>query len=106
MDKSIIKINDILEELKDENNRLNNELLFANKCLNVLNKFKSYLYSNYINKCKCDQSFDNNSNQLKDFENEFNSIINEKQIKNNNNIEINNNFTNNSKQIDSKNNIK
>src|SRR6267142_5261832 len=89
IDNSNVSTNDILVELKDENNRLNNELLFANKCLNVLNKFKSYLYLNYINKCKCDQSLDKNSNQLKDLEIEFNSLINEKQTKD---IEINNKF--------------
>ena len=38
-----IKVNDIFDELSDENKRLNNELMFANNCINVLNKFKLFL---------------------------------------------------------------
>src|SRR5882757_3448721 len=38
-----IEINDILEELMNENKRLVNDLLFANKCINVLLQFKRYL---------------------------------------------------------------
>ena len=42
-----IKVNDIFDELSEENKRLNNELLFANNCLNVLNKFKVLLKKFY-----------------------------------------------------------
>ncbi len=59
--------------------RLNNELLFANKCLNVFNQFKYYLYNNYINKCKFNHIFnDFNSNQLKNLEKKFDSICGQK----------------------------
>jgi hypothetical protein len=40
----VIRINHIFDELIEENKRLKNELLFANKRLNVFNEFKSYLY--------------------------------------------------------------
>jgi hypothetical protein len=39
----LIKINDIFNELKQQNKRLGNELMFANKCVVILIKFKSYL---------------------------------------------------------------
>src|SRR5258708_15507158 len=38
---------DIFDDLIAENKRLFNELLFANKCLNVLMKFKSHLIRIY-----------------------------------------------------------
>ena len=38
-----IQINDIFHELFDENERLLNELMFANKCLNVLITFKTFV---------------------------------------------------------------
>ena len=38
-----IKVNDIFDELLAENKRLLNELLFSQKCLNVLNKIKIHL---------------------------------------------------------------
>ncbi len=75
----VIRINHIFDELIEENKRLKNELLFANKRLNVFNEFKSYLYQNYINKCKSNHIFnDFNSNQLKHLEKEFDSICGQK----------------------------
>src|SRR2546421_3620365 len=44
---SSMETNDIFDELIAENKRLFNELLFANKCLNVLMKFKSHLIGIY-----------------------------------------------------------
>ena len=41
-----IVVNDVLEELNEENKRLFEELLFANKCLKVLNEFKSFVEFN------------------------------------------------------------
>ena len=35
-----IEINDSFDEMKAENKRLENELFFANKCLDVLNKIR------------------------------------------------------------------
>ena len=38
-----VEVKDIFDELLTENKRLLNELLFANKCLDVLNEFKIHL---------------------------------------------------------------
>ena len=38
-----INVNDIFDDLKEENRRLLNELLFADKCLKCLTKFKSFV---------------------------------------------------------------
>ena len=53
----VIDVNDVLEELREENNKLSNELTFANKCIKALielkinfnlhsNKFKTVLSRN------------------------------------------------------------
>ena len=44
--KCEIVVNDVLEELNEENKRLLEELLFANKCLKVLNEFKNFVELN------------------------------------------------------------
>ena len=68
-----IKVNDIFDELSDENNRLNNELMFANNCLNVLNKIKVLLNKFCLKYETIIDSEDKQElNQLKD---EFNSVI-------------------------------
>ena len=38
-----VLVNDIFDDLFDENKRLLNELLFADKCINLLNKIKTFL---------------------------------------------------------------
>ena len=38
-----INVNDIFDDLKEENERLLNELLFADKCLKYLTEFKSFV---------------------------------------------------------------
>ena len=38
-----IEINDIFDDLREENRRLLNELLFADKCLKYLTEFKSFV---------------------------------------------------------------
>ena len=49
MDKDFdIRVNDIFDELSEENKRLNEELMFANNCLKVLNEFKSLLNKFYL----------------------------------------------------------
>ena len=47
--KCQILVNDVLEELNEENKRLFNELLFADKCLKVLIEFKSFVELNSNN---------------------------------------------------------
>ena len=40
---AFIIVNNIFDDLKEENNRLLNELLFADKCLKCLTEFKSFV---------------------------------------------------------------
>ena len=44
--KCQIVVNDVLEELNEENKRLLEELLFADKCLKVLIEFKGFVELN------------------------------------------------------------
>ena len=60
---SFIKVNDIFDELIAENKRLLNQLLFSNKCLNVLIEIKTN-FNSIINELKTNLS----SNQLKTIE--------------------------------------
>ena len=50
MSSVVITVNDVLEELNDENKRLETELMFANKCFKILVEFKVNfdLHSNKI----------------------------------------------------------
>ena len=81
--KSSIVVNDVLEELSEENNRLLNELLFANKCLKVLSQFKTFidLISKKLiqsldkNQCKIYHSLNENVSQvMNEMKNNFKSI--------------------------------
>ena len=48
MSENFIKVNDMFEELREENNRLLNELLFANNCIEMFIEFKSFVDLNSI----------------------------------------------------------
>ncbi len=89
-----IVINDVLSELRAENDRLSGELVFANKCLHVLLKFKHYFYKNYLNvnnsNTQCYQTINeslnalngnNSDNDLKELENEFDVLLRERNAK-------------------------
>ena len=94
-----IRVNDIFDELFDENNRLFRQLLFSNKLINVLNKFK---ISFDLITCKLKTNL--NSKQLKTIENlaeEYEEVVNEtpteeliKFIENKQNLETNDNQIN------------
>jgi hypothetical protein len=82
---ALIPVNDVFDEMKSEINKLRNDLLLANKCIRVLEKFKLYL-NNYLTKCNCfaNQSNDNNINnnnnnneELAEYEKEYKEIINQ-----------------------------
>ena len=78
-----IVVNDLFDELSEENKRLFNELLFANKCLNKLQEFKYsfYLYSNKIR-----QSLESNEWQiLEKLLQELNGFVIRKNIRTKNN---------------------
>jgi hypothetical protein len=74
-------INYSMIELKEENKRLSNELLFAQKCIQLLEKYRNCLKS-FNNNCNCDQNI-NNKNKFNLLENEYKVV-----------------FNNNNKQID------
>ncbi len=110
-----IVINDVLSELRAENDRLSGELVFANKCLHVLLKFKHYFYKNYLNvnnsNTQCYQTINeslnalngnNSDNDLKELENEFDVLLRERNAKMYqflNDNEINNDIENNEEII-------
>ena len=74
---SFIRVNDIFDELFAENKRLLNELLFSNKCLNVLIEIK-YNFNSIIDELNTNL----NENQLKtieDLEKRYQTIESEKQ---------------------------
>ena len=84
---SFIRVNDIFDELFAENKRLLNELLFSNKCLNVLIEIK-YNFNSIIDELKTNL----NENQLKtieDLEKRYQTIESEKQQIFGNNCENN-----------------
>ena len=86
-----IKVNDIFDELSEENKRLNKELMFANNCLNVLNKFKLFLN-------KICLIFESNlksedKQELNQLEEEFNSIIDSKEKMRETNVLIEDNIS-------------
>jgi hypothetical protein len=88
-----IDVNDLLEELREENNTLSKQLLFAQKCQKLLEKYRNNLKNIYIN-CKCDQSFENKL-IFNDLEIEYKCISEEYFQEINNNLKvINNNFDN------------
>jgi hypothetical protein len=86
-----IDVNDLLEELREENNTLLKQLLFAQKCQKLLQKYRNNLNNICIN-CKCDQNFENKL-ILNNLEIEYKCISEEYSQEFNNNLKvINKNF--------------
>jgi hypothetical protein len=61
-------------ELREENKRLSNELLFAQKCIQLLEKYRNCLKS-FDNNCNCDQNI-SNKNTFNLLENEYKIFFN------------------------------
>jgi hypothetical protein len=82
-----LRINDLFVELKEENNRLYEQLLFAEKVIKVLEKFRNYLNNFRIN---CDfNEFIGNELIFDDLENEYQMVLNnENQIQSHLNEEL------------------
>jgi hypothetical protein len=80
-------VNDLFVELKEENNRLYEQLLFAEKVIKVLEKFRNYLNNFRIN---CDfNEFIGNELIFDDLENEYQMVLNnENQIQSDLNEEL------------------
>jgi hypothetical protein len=90
-----ISVNDLFNELKEENNRLLDELLYAKKCVKLLENYRNFA-KNFLNKCECNLKIDNKI-KLIELENEFQLIFNNnKQI--NNQLIVDQNNDNNSDQ--------
>jgi hypothetical protein len=89
---SKILINDLLEELTQENNRLFKELLFAKKFIKLFENYRNFLNQLFID-YKCDQNIENKL-KFNELENEFKTIFGN----NNNSEEIDPNFGFNSGQ--------
>ena len=73
-----LRVNDIFDELIAENKRLLNQLLFSNKCLNVLIEIK-YNFNSIIDELKTNLS----SNQLKtieDLEMKYKNVMKGKEL--------------------------
>ena len=55
---SAIEIKDFIDCLRDENNRLLDQLSFAQKCMKLFEDYRKCLIG-FANSCLCDQNFDN-----------------------------------------------
>jgi hypothetical protein len=76
--KAKLEINDLFVELKNENKRLLNELLFAQKLIKLFENYRNYL-NVFHNNCKCDQNIENKS-IFNDLENEYKCVFDEKKL--------------------------
>ena len=93
---SEIIINDLFVELKEENNRLLNELLLTQKCVHLLEKYRNCLIS-FSNNCKCHQNI-NNKNIINLLENEYKSVFNNNEKQSENNIKSSENVKKNKRK--------
>ena len=91
---SSIKVNDVFEELSEENKRLLNELMFANKCLNILITYKTFIdfisdkFKNNLDLNEC-QKFEKLNKDIDEVLKERNQLIRRKQITRNENLSPN-----------------
>jgi hypothetical protein len=75
---SHLVINDLFEELSQENNRLLNELLFAQKCIELLKSYRNYL-NVLSNECNCNPII-NNKLVFSTFEKSFKFLFESKEF--------------------------
>ena len=82
-----LKVNDVFDELREENKRLNEELMFANNCLKVLDEFKRLLFRI----CGKFETIigSEDKQELNRLEEEFNSISKSSETKNQIKVEFN-----------------
>jgi hypothetical protein len=73
-------MNSLLVELKKENNKLLTQLIFAQKCVKLLENYRNY-FIKFCNNCKCDQNIGNKL-VLKELEIDYKNIFNQKEVKN------------------------
>ena len=77
--KCQIVVNDVFDELTQENNRLFDELIFADKCLTILLEFKTFIELNSDNfKLNLEE---NNLQKYEDLCEKVNKVLNEKSLR-------------------------
>ena len=91
---SLILVNDIFDELREENNRLINELCFEKNINNILENFRNYSLI-IRNNCKCDQNIDI-FDKLNQLEIEYKNV---KNCENNELFKIENSFNTNDSHL-------
>jgi len=64
-----LTVNDLFDELREENDRLLSQLIDAEKCIKLLDKYRNYL--NTV--CKCNENIENQLT-LNDLENQYKSL--------------------------------
>jgi len=69
----ILKINDKLFAIKQENSNISTDVTFQQKCINLLNSYRNY-YKEVTNNCKCDEKIGNQL-KLNDLENQYRSVF-------------------------------
>jgi hypothetical protein len=87
-----METNEEIEELYKENDRLLSQLLLANKCIEILEKFKYFLEA-FMKKCKC-FLIKNNNILLYELIHEFDSFVNQNKNHLFNNQQFDNNIDN------------
>jgi hypothetical protein len=80
---ALLEINDLFNEMKDENNRLLSQLLWAQKCIKVLQSYRNYLIV-LSNSGECDKHLEIKS-KFNDLEIDYKLIESHKQFINNEN---------------------
>lgn len=83
-----METNDIFDELCDIN-KLLRQTVFADKCLQLLDKYRHNLMV-LLSNCKCGESLQNMIN-INDLENEYKTIVSEKGTKSTEELNVNNN---------------
>jgi hypothetical protein len=72
---STLELIDFYVELREENERLVNQLLFAQKCMKLFENYRNLL-NDFSNDCKCDENFEIKL-KLYDLEKQYKSLVKE-----------------------------
>jgi hypothetical protein len=72
-----LEINDLFDELREENKRLLTQLLFAQKCIKLLESYRNCL--NCFQNNKCNENILNKS-LLNDLENEYKTVFSDQNM--------------------------
>ena len=70
-----LEVNDVFDELKDENNRLNQQILLFEKTIKLLDQFSDNM-NEFYNCCKCEVNL-KNQNVFNDLRNQYKTVSDE-----------------------------